>query len=284
MISLRQDAGADTIKLNSTARKLGAVELKLSNDIMEADIAKLQGIKQEQGGELSKVMKGNIAKAINYIKMVQSKSKQEDKFTWAVDGGELYSTPFELVELTQLGINAVDYVELTAEKMIAVGYAELANIIAFELMFRDLGENHESMEDKLGSIGLTAIHPSSAITGLIDSKAFEMSKVLKIGDSAYLNKDTREIHSYFYKDIRAKGYREVVKSSCLEAINIIVSTLIPQMITQGMQVKLYSVSETGFYMSVPEGQDISILKSLDYTVTVRTFGRRFEVLPNIRVY
>ena len=288
MVLLRQN-DYELTGLTQAIQKLGTVEIDLNKQIIEEDLIKLSKLRQSPKNETDLNNIDNISK---YLKRLRSRISMNGKYhiTWLYEDWQIKCYPLSLIDFKEYNIKASDYINITQNKLVKIDYSEAYQIIAFDMMFRDLGYTDASIEKDLEDIGLTVISPSSRIQSYIDEDALRLSKVFKIGNSPYANFDGSLSWDYFYtamddgKPFYSKKYRDCVERSVNVAISIIVKSLLDNFNSFNIDFRPCTFTEEGFYIFVDSSMSKEKLKSLLDNVIVRSFGRKFEVKPKIELF
>ncbi len=245
----------------------------------------------------------NINKVIEYLERLIKKIDKADErgvnIKWAFNinrngGYDLISYPIKLIEVPEYNIFTIDYINLsknecnnTEDKLVYLDYEELADIIAFDMMFRDLGEDHNTIEDKLDSVGIIASSNCEVLTKHFKDSPYELSKVLYVDNSPYmvLNKNINRIRDYFgkreFKLLNDSTYRSAVSYSCRSAMALVVEGILN---SKAEEVGLCSVLDRGIYIMINSSDEDTIVKALSKPVCIRAFGRLLEVEPKIKVF
>lgn len=269
--------GLDVLISRNSESKMGidVDSVKLDIDVMETKLLE----------PMSRIDKRNIKEVKGYIEKILSKTENNVlELAWSLEGSILKSYPVELMHIPEYNIEMTDYISITEGSLVRVDYRDVLQIIAIEMMYRDLGEDSESMEDKLDHIGITGIYPASELLKHFEDDAINLSKIFKVGDSPYRTQDRRIIFEYFgKKEFDGKVYRDCVGYSIKHALSIITLAIMERLTANNIQFQLCSVSDSGVYF-VTENDGIEIAEILNESAVVRAFGRRFEVKPEVTVF
>ena len=157
------------------------------------------------------------------------------------------------------------------------------------MMYRDLGYTLEEIEKDLKDIGISTIYGSDRLYQYLGDEALKLSKIFKIGDSQYASEDGKMAWDYFFTAIdEGSGfdsgyYREAVNRSIDVAIILIVKNLIENFTTEGIKFQLLCAIEDGIFLSINKLASLNIEDVIESAV-IRTFGRKFEVVPKIEIF
>lgn len=287
MVTIQQDYLLNDI--DNLLIKYGNTTLDFNRQVIEDDIKRIkQGAQITAGkGILSKGIDAkNVSSITSYLERIIKKSENGPvTIGWGLDGNIINSYPIEMKVIPEYKVCSVDYINLKNEQVVYLDYTELANIIAFELMYRDMGETHSTMEEKLADIGIVSVYSGKALTKHFSEKVYELSKLMHVADSPYLVEGSGTITDYFgAKEFKSKSYKEVVSHSCRSAMSFIVEALLKKCAGNNIKFKLCGVFDTGIYLLVSSQVDSYIKQQLKETVYIRTFGRKLEVSPKIQVF
>lgn len=282
MIILKQDTRLDRQKLESLLNKYGHVEYTFNSQLIQDDIDKIDSWIAEAKTSLRLE---NLKKIKCYLNGLLKKSYKKVEVSWVLMNNAIVSLPVEIRKLRLFNIQATDYMVSTNDSIIALDYIEVLNIIATELAYRDLDFTNEFIENELKDIGLITIYDSKVLQNIIDDRAYDKVMVMRIGDTAYMAPNRKEIYTYFGDSLEYDGaYRKVLTESCNTAISIIVMNLLSKINSMGADAKVYAVFEDSVYFSVPDGRNADIEQVLTTPIVVRAFGRKFEVNPKVQIY
>lgn len=271
--------------------KLDTTSISVNADLIMKDIEKLeQALKKSKSYN-----KTNIKAILEYLKKILRclNENAELELAWNVDNNTdiIKSYPVSLVCEDTYGINTCNYIEVNpGVKIVDIDTIELANIIAFEFMFRDLGDTHNSIEKLLKNCGVTGIEDSKVLTDYLktlhpNGAIFELSKTLKIDDSPYKIREDNKIQDYFNTAIfKASTYREVVNHSCEYANTVLLSNIFKETMKYKLDFKLLCLSPTRIQFELKEFPDESIRDTIIGDTIIRVFGRRFKVCNKIKIY
>lgn len=269
--------------LDALVNKSGDIEIDIDLPALENDIGV---INEKTKNTVSRIDKKNINNLRDYLSKFYNKSKSgKFEMTWELDDHILKTYPLELMHIPEYNIEMTDYIKITDGRLIRINYHDMIEIIAFEIMYRDLGETLQSMEEKLSDLGITGVHPSYRIMQYIEDSPYDMSKIFKIGSSPYYVQDIDAIFEYFNtKRFKAEYYRECVEYSVKHALAIITKRLLEKFVAFNAEYKLCAVSDSGIYIITP-ASDVNINNIiLNESVIVRAFGRHFEVKPEVTIF
>lgn len=278
----------DIFKLNNID-KLPEFSFKLNTKLINNDIIRLEGYKNDIK---SKYDKKNIDALISYLKKLLKNMKSDDMYEmcWNMDDKMLNAYPLVLINEPAYNINTCNYVEIeNNQKLIDIDLSELSDIISFEIMFRDLGETHESVEELLKDCGILGTQDSSILTNYfkeIGERPYELSKKLKIEDTPYLSFEKHIVNDYFHsKEFKTNHYRSVIDYSCKYANIIIADDILKNYIQNKVNANLLMLNTTNITFIVYNSNEFNIDTSkLIEDISIRIFGRHFLIRPTITVF
>lgn len=288
MVFLYQNLKSDT--LQNTLHSHGKTNVRLNRQMIENDIQKFErdlANLNKLNVKNKRVTRVNLIGVITYLKSLQKYSEMGTiQLSWNTKDKLIKSSPIELLNVIEYGVNAVDYVDIYDEKIVSVDYKRLADVIAYEMMIRDLGETIESMEEKLKDLGIFMIYSSDELAKYFDKSPYLLSKLLRVSESPYLNHDTRKLKDYFgEKEFPGDTYRQAVDYSCKRAMAIVVDQILKKIKENKIPGKLLSINSTEVCFIVTGDIDDDILiNAMGEKVCIRAFGRRFEVVPEVQIY
>lgn len=270
--------------------KDGTVNVKLNLDAIDNDIARLK-----ESHDTKKIYdKTNIKAIIKYLYGLMDYLNEEDELeiTWEDKNGQFRSKS-ELLKIPEYGIDMTNYI-MTGENevVVEVDLLDLANIIAFEISHRDSGYGTSQVEGYLDRSGAKLISPneSSILTDLFKEyglKPLKSCQTLSIKDSPYLEEDKKYIFDYFitHKYARATKYKDVVNDSCKYCMDLVVANTVEKLIDKKdieHYIKVVSI-DTNSITFITNCESLKIKNCIE-SVTVRSFGRIFKVVPRITIY
>lgn len=283
MIQIQQDISkAQSLEIN--INKNCEVSFGIDVDSVKSDI---EALEEKLKNPLSKYDKKNIKRVKDYLEKLLSRVSDDFNFEllWSVNGDTLETYPLELKYIPEYSIEMTDYIRATEGKLVRIDYRDVFKAIAAEIMYRDLDETMESMEEKLADVGITGIYPVDMLLKHFDADILNLSRIYKIGDSPYYTRDTKYIYEYFGKKrFKTPYYRDCIEYSIRHAIGIIVDALMNKLSATGLKYSLCGANESGIYFIVDCDNDIDIDNILNESAVVRAFGRRFEVKPKVTVF
>lgn len=283
MIAIQQDLKVD--RLSNSLIKIGSTDINFNIQTILYDIYRLEkgleGIKDREDYR-SNVNSQNITAIIKYLRSILKRAKRGVvEVKWVVDNGTIKSYPIEMKDIPEYGILTTDYIDINKGKLLHLDYSELSDIIAFEMMYRDLGETNRTIEEKLDQIGIVAVNESKELTKHFTGSPYKASKVLPVEKSPYLTPDNNKILDYFgVCEFDADTYKKAVSYSCRYAMAIILESMIKENAILANKIKICGVFDTSIYLLMDENMKDRLTDS----ICVRAFGRKFEVVPKAQIF
>jgi len=237
------------------------------------------------------VNKHNIKGIIKWLERIISKVDENGnlEYSWELTKDfELKTYPVEVKNIEEYGIHFVDVIKAKENQTILrLDYTNVANLIAFELMHKDMEYTHADMEDKLKEVGIVGIYDIKYLFDKLeedDRNAYMLSKKLKIGKSYYKTADKRKIVDYFnLKTFNAVKYKDVVHYSCERAILLILEKILNNLYRSKVEFSLCMVTNTEIDIVFNDIGDFNIRDIVENAI-IRVLGRKFEVKPKVQIY
>lgn len=270
------------LQLNSIGHytnKNNEVRLSLDENLIVQDIARLN---EMQHNTCNKYDEKNIDDLKAYLEdLLEQLDNGEIALRWKFKDERLKSKPVQLINEKVYGIDTCNYIKLdNKHKLVEINLKELADIISFELMSRDLGETHESIEDLLKDCGILASVDSSILIDMFNDNNDDMyglSKNMRVDDSPYILHDEKKIKDYFgTKKFRINTYKDAVEQSCRYAVLVIMNDIFKKAVASSIKVNIVMANATNLAFIANCSEEIIREKLLD-KITVRAFGRKFMI-------
>lgn len=274
--------------LSGAFTKMDEVSVSINNELIKKDIEKLRDMLAEPK---NKYDKANIKSLVAYLEKLSNNVLDDSTFElcWEINDNIPQSYPLNLINEKAYGIDICNYIEVGEnEKLVQMDMTDLADIIAFEIMVRDLGETHDSIEELLKNCGIIGFETASLLTDFFKEngdKIYELSKSMKIGETPYYSYNTKKVHDYFSsKEFKTKEYRDVVEYSCRYANTIIANTIIKNSLHCNIDIKLIMLNATGITFILNATDEVNIKNNIIDEISVRAFGRQFKIEPGIQIF
>ena len=276
--------------------KVDEIAVKFNKELIDKDIDRLSKLMTEATNKRNIL---NYKTLIAYLKKLSRKIGANGTFDmcWntSVKDGLPYTYPLKFINESLYAVDTCNYIELgTDEKLVEIINRDMADLIAFELMYQDVGETHDSIENILSSCGIIGVEDSSILDKYKDGM-FELSKSLKIDESPYKYYETHKISDYFHtKEFDCTRYKDVVSYSCKYANTIVGNNIIDNCEKNGLVCEMLTLSPTTVAFKLhrqedKDGDTNGYIDNLDIEtkilddIVVRAFGRRFKTRPQITI-
>jgi hypothetical protein len=268
--------------------KMNEFSVKLNKELIAKDHERLQAM---LASTKNRYDIANIKAILEYLEKLMKYTDDEANFEmcWNVKNDLAHSYPLDIINERVYGIDSCNYIEISGkEKLIEMNMTDLADMIAFEMMYKDLGETHNSIEELLKNCGIIGIEKASLLTDMFKAngdKVFELSKSMKIDETPYYSHETKKVHDYFSsRDFRKDGYRDIVDYSCRIANTIILNTIYKNATRYNINFKLLVLNATDIAFMIETEDENTIKQNLLTDISVRIFGRRFKVEPLVQIF
>ena len=270
--------------------KFNEIQVSMDKGLIDKDINRLS---EELKITKNKFNKSNLEFLIQYLKKLEKKIVDGSlyEFCWQYGTKDNLPSiyPLEFINEPLYKIATVNYLTVGgSNKLVEIDLSMLADIIAFEIMFKDLGETHESMEEILKDCGILGLDDTRVLEEhfkLESESIYDLSKKLRVSESPYLSSENGKLHDYFHtKDFNGDSYKDVVNYSCRYATAMILASIIRNAETFNLPMKpLMASAKHIAFMVTPTNKDVDIKEELIEKISVRTFGRKFLVKPIINI-
>ena len=278
---------SDNADIDQLLHKMGVTKLFIDKSEIDQDIERLNS---KRGNTAYRRHRKEIDKLVRYLEKAKERVGEtgETEFVWSIVNHGVSSYPIKLLSIPELGINMADYVKPQEnEKMCTISYREVLQIIAADMMYRDLGYSTEDMEERLLDVGITGVYPANRLLKIFDEDdILALSNLLKIGDTQYKSLNANRYKCYFntddeLSDIKTSYYKDIVNPSCKIAMSLLSNSVFNILNKASIQFKLVSVTNSGICIIVSDKDVDRIPKE---HAIVRAFGRLFEVIPNLTIF
>lgn len=254
---------------------------------VQNDIAEMRNKYEAAKGMFNR---SNIERIIGYLVKLESLISEDETLDicWCENkNGSVTTYPITLEVIKEYGINAIRYA--VVDENSAVVYADnsmLADMIAYEMMYRDLGDNIEDIENELMECKITSVESSTRMRNLfshMDISPYKLSRDIKVIDSPYKGIETGKLVKYFTCDEERlkenEKYHEVVYEVC-KKINIIIMMEITSNV-RGVTPLCVGDTYYGFRVDRDKLDKATQIAS---EVCIRVFGRTFNIGTELEVY
>ena len=260
--------------------------IKINSEIIDKDLDTIANIEPT-----NKYDEKNIKAIIKYLIDIQNKLDDNKEITvsWTINKKtnlpEL--TPVQLISEPLYGINACNYIEtIEGQNIVEIDLKDMANIIAFEIMHRDFGEDHDSIEQLLDNTGIMNYNKPDILLSYFkdnNDEPYDLSRSFKIGKSPYIDIEDN-INDYFHtRKFKLSTYRKVVSHSCKYAVTLVADNIIKNN-SHFKSLDIVMINDTGITVLVDNTNGVDIIDNIVDTVSIRVFGRKFKIIPRISIY
>lgn len=285
MIDLIQHKVAQS-ELSSSFNKLNEVSLSVNKELIQKDLSRLRKELEETQNKYNKAnLKGLITYLEKLVRSINEECKLELCWVTSSNKEDLpYTYPIKFINEPLYNINTCNYIELeSGEHVVEIDMIDLADLIAFEFMYKDLGEDHNSIEELLKDCGIIGYEKSDLLIDRFrenNDKMYELSKSMMIDDSPYKSVENKTIVDYFNsKTFKTKSYKDVVDYSCRYANTVITNNIIKNYLHKDCNIKLLTVNARTITFITDSKNEVDIDE-----IAIRIFGRRFIIEPKISVF
>ena len=287
MVELVQHKIQDN-NLISSFTKLDEITLPLNRELIDKDIDK---VKEMLKNPTNKYDKANLKAILSYLEKMKRFINEDGLFDicWEIKECLPVTYPIPFFKEQAYGIATTNYIELCDnQKIMEIDLSELAELISFEFMYRDLGETHEKIEELLSNCGIIGYEDASLLLDFLkrkDIKAYELSKVFKVDETPYYSYDDKAVIDYFHSNkFRKDTYRNVIDYSCRYAATAIANSIMKNASKNSIDAKALMVSANNITLLVSVDNDIDIKDRLLDEISIRTFGRNFLIKPSVEMF
>lgn len=268
--------------VKSSLSKLDETKLKINITLLNKDIDRLENEKDETKNKFNKK---NIEALITYLKKVRNCVERDKGYLtvcWTQDThGEPKSYPVDMIDEPLYNISICNYIEVSSgNKAIIINMMDIADVISYELMYRDLCDELEDIEERLDNAVIVGYNDISMLTAKFKADGdnmYYLSKTMKIEDTAYYCSDNKTVFDYFmYKEFSDGYYRNVVQYSCKSAAEVIASTLIKNLSMLGIKTELIMAEPTCVALMAEDKKGNLTEDTID-DISILAFGRKFRI-------
>lgn len=283
MILLMQDSRIEKQKLEQILNRHGCAEYSFNTQSIEDDLNKVNDSLKES---FTSVRTENLKNIKKYLENLLVKAKKGNvNVSWVLYGNKISAIPTEIRRFKMYNIQTTDYMNINSGNIAAIDYADILNLISFEIIYKDLELTNAHIETLLKDIGIIAIYDYKLIESIIESKTYDKGMVMRIGESSYVMPDRKSACTYFGEKVNINGwYRPIIEESCNTAMSIIVQNVLGKLGSLDSDIRICGIFEDSAYFLLPNGKSEQIEEVLNTSVVVRTFGRKFEVKPKVQMY
>lgn len=282
---IQQTSRFDATKLGEGLDKLGRLKIRMNTELIEDDIRKVKGLR-EQATKVTQ--RKYFDKVEDYLNMLLKKSlRKQINLQWTFMDNKVRAFPFEIKQFKKIQMQATDYIVMAGVKMLSFEYKDLLNILAFDIVHRDLGYSFTEIEEALCTVSILSIQDAQVLYDkeLLTPDTYNLALEMAVEQSPHLDTETFELTDYFGNIHEAsKYYRDAVLASRDTAMNILLQQILTKAIQRGYGIKLAGVFDDSLYFVVPVDEAECAKEDLQDDLTVRLFGRIFEINPIVKLY
>lgn len=274
----------------SILRRLDAFDLTIDIKEIYSDVDKLKLALSNVENSKNRT---NIKQIIRYLEDMAKRVSADGnvRMQWDVIDGMAISKPFNLIKIEEYKIDSCNYIEVNEDKIVELDFKVMADIMAFDMVHTDMGYDFDCIEDLLRDKSLIGVLSSSVLMDFFASEGLhpykDAKEYLQIEKSSYCYPDDKVIRGYFIKRKfsykKDNRYRSVAMCSCKEALTIIASNIVESMLKSRVPNKLLYVGDDSLIFEMSEVDSHKMNDIVD-KITLRSFGRVFDVTPGIKIY
>jgi len=278
-----QDSRIEKQRLEQLLNKHGCSEYSFNTQSIEDDLHKVNEALKES---FTSVRTENLKNIKKYLENLLVKAKKGNvSVNWVLYGNRIEAIPVEIRRFKMHNMQTTDYINIPSGNIAAIDYTDVLNLISLEIVYKDLDMTNAHIETLLKDIGIITIYDYKVIEALVESKTYDKSMIMRIGESSYVMPDRKSACTYFGEKVNINGwYKPIIEESCNTAISIIVQNVLGKLSVLDSSIRIYGIFEDSAYFLLPNGKSEQIENILNTSVVVRTFGRKFEVKPNVQMY
>ena len=287
MIELTQRDSINDFDNGNKIDTTDIIKLHISSEMLDREMSRIE----KMGSVIkSDYDKKNISILTKYLNNIKKKMDENNdiEICWTPDGTMAKTYPISIINERAYNFDTCNIIEIgDRQKIVEVNLTDLADIIAFEFMYRDLYETHDSIEELLKNCGIIGYEDSSILTNLFKENGdnvYELSKSMKIWDTPYYSYEDKTIIDYFHmKKFKKDTYKDVVEYSCKYAAFIILNKFIKNAMHVKMDIKPIMLTPTHIAFMLNDVDDNIDISTIIEDVSIRVFGRKFVIKPNVTV-
>jgi hypothetical protein len=267
----------------------GRFSVKLNRELLERDRDRF---KESIDGTKNKISKKNLKAIVAYYdKLIRELDVNSLlKVHWVKSKSNLVELkPVEFVDVEAYGVRISNYIELSCnQKMVSVDIEDLADILSFEFMYRDLGESHRSVEKLLKDCNIISIDSADKLIKFFEKngdKLYESARHMKIVDTPYRLMDSEEISDYFKtREFRSKTYNEVIEYSCKYAALAVMGSILHRFDARRIKPKVVTINQKKIQLIIEceECSSVELERTIP-DIVIRTFGRKFKLSRKVEI-
>lgn len=285
-MELNQNTIINEEKTRNLVENQVTLHLKINLQLLNDDIDRLKKMIDKTK---SPVMLKNIKMTIKYLEGIRKKAnKSTISLDWTVINNKVVARPFEMRKIDMLDINTTDYVVLDDKTLVNIDYSDVINAIALELGHRDFCLDSSDIEKRLKDISIISVNDINILKerGILEDDMAVALMSSRIEDTPYRSDDTNERYDYFGNNVgEGTDYRDMIESSINCAMQKLVYNTFNTASQIGIDIYVCGVYENSMAFIMDNDKVEALKNKLENDkVTIRVFGRKFEVTPKIVAY
>ena len=262
-------------------------KLKINRGLVEEDIARLES----QLGKVSRIDDVNIKAILRQLKKLLGalNENEEAEVCWAENRDKLIETyPVKIFAEPIYGVNICNYLKIAPyETLVQFDLSDMAELIAFEYIHRDINHTQDSIEELMKDCSVVGYSSAECLTDMFaksSEKMYYLSKILRISDSPWLDKETKTIYDYFHKrEFKADKYGPVVEYSAMTIALILVASVMKKCNKLGMSCTPVMITANAVAVIIRNTKHLDLSKEFNEPVSLQLFGRQLivDVKPQV---
>ena len=226
--------------------------------------------------------KKNLKIILRTLKSISANQRNKTiPILWYCNNGLVGQYPVELPNFESEGIDCMDFIVRPNNAIaVRIKYNQLADIIALEMMYKDMGYTHKDMEELLKGVGIITQHQAKILDSIVkEEEPYKMSKIYKIQKSGYRQEEDNAIFDYFQNTVfYTNYYSRPVEYSCRNAISFILDNLLDLLKDYGVPFTLCATDDTQITFLIDRYKATEFVKIATEPITIRAFGRLFDTV------
>jgi hypothetical protein len=286
MVTIEQGMKIDNTSYKSILKQED-VNIKVNSSMVEKDISRLNDMKSATNNIYDIVNIKRVLEALNGVYEWISADNEID-IKWVLKNGRLETDPINIKNIEEYNIDINNYIEVEDDtEVIEVDTSDVLKMIAFEMMYRDIGEDNKSIEELLSKCSILGVNKDNPLIEYINNEHKEilrLTDVLRIDQSPYCCGNGKIRNYYCTKVYKSDGYREVTRDNNYITNVIIANEILAQSNKNKIGIKLVSISNRKIIFIIRDEDKEVIMKTIPDKVNLRVFGRIFRVGLKINLY
>lgn len=285
LIKIEPNTKVDFNNLEKLLDVYGNREYTFNRQLILDDIQKFE---DKYNNEKSKIRKKNLRNIINYLKDIHSKSGNGISVRWLLDGIQVCSVPVQFMRLMEYNVQITDYIIREGNTIVSVDYTNVMNALAFYMTYKATGIELEDLESILDKIGITIPYNADEVVQLINPITYMLAQSLKPVLSEHVSIENKCMYTYYVSEKPRKlavNYREVLNDTYNITISYILENILSELEDKKCTgIKVAAVYNNSIYIIVDGGVRPNLMDILSNTISLKVFGRNFEINPEVQVH